>query len=328
MRRREFITLLAGSAAWPVAASAQQAAIIPVIGYLGAGTRASYLFAAAVAFSQGLKQLGYIEGHNVTIEFRYAAGRYDRLPALAAELARWPANVVVAAGGAVSVRAAKSATASIPIVFSMGDDPVKLGLVAGLNRPGGNLTGAYQLSSQLEAKRLEVLNELVPSASVIVVLVNPDFPDNEVQLRDVQAAGRVLGKEILVLKASDENGIDKAFWTLAEQRVSALLVAADTFFLTRREQLAVLAGHHAIPAIYSYREYAEAGGLISYGNSLSETYRVVGEYTGRILKGEKPGDLPVQQAKKVKLVINLKTAKALGINLPITVLGRADEVIE
>ena len=326
MRRREFITLLGGAMAWPLAAYPQQSAM-PVIGFLHSG--AAEAGAPMVApFRQGLKEAGYVEGENVVIEYRWAEGQFDRLPAMAADLVRRQVAVIVAGGGSVTGRAVKAATATIPIVFSMGDDPVKLGFVNSLSVPGGNLTGVSLLTTGLEAKRLELLHEVVPGASVVGLLVNSDFPDVETQLKDVLAAARELGLQITVLNASSERDIDTVFATLVQQRVGALLVASSPLFMGRREQLVALASRNAIPAIFEWPEFVSLGGLMSYGTNLADVYRQVGVYAGRILKGAKPADLPVQQLVKVELVINLKTAKALGLTLPLPLIGRADRVIE
>ena len=275
-----------------------------------------------------LKEAGYVEGQNVAIEYRWAEGQYDRLPAMAADLVRRQVAVIVAGGGAVTAQAARAATTTIPIVFSIGDDPVKLGFVNNLNLPGGNLTGVSLLTTGLEAKRLEVLHEAVPGASVIGLLVNSNYPDVETQLKDVQEAARRLGLQITVLNASSERDIDTAVATLVQQRVGALHVASSPFFNARREQLVALATRNAIPAIFEWPEFVALGGLMSYGTNLADGYRQVGIYAGKILKGDKPADLPVQQLVKVGLVINLKTAKVLGLNIPNTLIGRADEVIE
>ena len=326
MKRREFITLLGTAATWPVAARAQQPAM-PVIGFLySAAPDAFAPFAAA--FRQGLKEADYVEDRSVKIEYRWADGYYDRLPTLAADLVRRQVAVIVAGGGAVTARAARAATAITPIVFSMGDDPVKLGFVNNLNLPGGNLTGVSLLTTGLEAKRLEVLHEAVPGTSVIGLLVNSNFPDVETQLKDVPAAARVLGLQITVLNANSERDIDTAFATLVQQRVGALLVASSPFFAGRREQLVALATRHTVPAIFEWPEFVKLGGLMSYGTNLADGYRQVGIYTGKILKGAKAAELPVQQQTRVELVINMKTAKSLGLTFPITLLGRADEVIE
>jgi putative ABC transport system substrate-binding protein len=327
MKRREFITLIGGAAVvWPLGARAQQPAM-PVIGFLYSAVPnsvAPYL----AAFRQGLKEAGYIEGQNVTIEYRWAEGQYERLPEIAADLVRHPVALIVAAGGIVTARAAKAATTTIPIVFSVGDDPVKLGLINSLSLPGGNLTGVSILTTGLEAKRLEVLHEAVPGASVIGLLVNSNFPDVETQRKDVLAAAQGLGLQITVLNANSERDIDTAFATLVERRVGALLVASSPFLAGRREQLVALATRHAIPAIFEWPEYVTLGGLMSYGTNLADGYHQVGIYAGKILKGVKPAELPVQQLVKVELVINLKTARALGLTFPLSLLGRAERVIE
>jgi putative ABC transport system substrate-binding protein len=326
IRRREFITLLGGAAAWPLAVGAQQAAM-PVIGFLGGGSPDAFAHVVN-AFRQGLYETGFAEGQNVTIEYRWAEGQYDRLPALVADLIRQKSAVIVATGGDVGVRAAKKAATAIPIVFTSGSDPVAAGFVSSLNRPGGNVTGVSLFVSVLEGKKLELLRELVPMAAVIGFLVNPNNPRADVDTADMQAAARALGKLLLILKADGEHDFDAVFTNLAQQRVDALVVHTEPFFLSRRDHLVELAARHSIPTIYGLREFAAAGGLISYGTKLSDSYRQVGIYTGRILKGEKPADLPVMQPTKFEFVINLKAAKALGLEVPTSLLARADEVIE
>ena len=327
MRRRDFVTVLAGAAAYPLFAGAQQKAM-PVIGYLASGSSLGASVPLLAAFHQGLNETGYVEGQNLAIEYRWAEGHYDRLPALAAELVSGKLEVIVAMGGPSSALAAKSATSTIPIVFTGVSDPVAAGLVASLARPGGNLTGFSPLSLELTPKRLELLTELVPQARVIALLVNPNDPREEGLIRDLQEAARVRGVQLAILKAAAESEIDAAFTTLVQLHADALVVAADPFFNSRREQLLALASRHAVPAIYPWRELAAAGGLISYGTSLTAVFRQVGIYTGRVLKGEKPADLPAQQPTTFELVVNLNTARALGITVPPSILARADEIIE
>jgi putative ABC transport system substrate-binding protein len=324
--RREFITLLGSAAAsWPLAARAQQPAMA-VVGFVGSTSRGS-LPDAVAAFHRGLKETGYVEGQNVAIEYRWADGQYDRLPGLAADLVHRQVAVIAAIDGLPSALAAKAATATIPVVFFTGGDPVQLGLVASLRRPDGNLTGVTSLNVEVGPKRLELLHELVPTASVIVLLVNPTNALTEANTRSLQAAAHALGLQLL-LNASTERDFDAVFARLIQLRAGGLVIAPDAFFISRSEQLAKLALRHAVPAIFQYREFAAAGGLISYGGSRTDAYRQVGVYTGRVLQGAKPSELPVQQVTKVELFLNLKTAKALGIAVPLPLSGRADEVIE
>jgi putative tryptophan/tyrosine transport system substrate-binding protein len=327
MRRREFITLLGGAAAWPITARAQQPAL-PVIGFLSSETPSGYAFRAA-AFRQGLSEAGYVESRNVAIEYRWAEGHYDRLPALAADLVRRQV-AVIAAAGTQSALAAKAATTTIPIVFSTAADPVAEGLVASLARPGGNATGVNNLATELVQKQIEKLHQMVPAATAIAALVNPTNPTlAEPATKEVQAAGRTLGlKMIHIIQASTERDIDAAFATLFRLGAGALVVCPDTFFTSRRDQIAALAIRHAIPVIYHLRELPAAGGLMSYGPSATDGYRRVGIYAARILNGERPGDLPVQRATKFDLVINLTTAKVLGLEVPFYLQQLADEVIE
>jgi len=326
MKRREFITLLGGAAVWPLAGHAQQAAR-PVIGFLNAASPAEWT-RFLTAFRAGLRESGFTEGQNVAIEFRWAEGRYDRLPGLAADLVNRRVTVLVATGGTTSAVAAKAATTTIPTVFSTGGDPVEEGLVASISRPGGNRTGVSLLTTTLAPKRLEILREVVPKASVIGVLLNPNSAGAQPQLEDVEKAARAIDQQMRILHASGERDFETAFAAMAQMRIGALIVGADPFFSSRRDQLVALAARDRIPAIYEWREFAEAGGLMSYGSDLADGYRQGGAYAGRILKGAKPGDLPVVQPTKFDLVINLKTAKALGLEVPWFLQQRADEVIE
>jgi len=326
MRRREFITLIGGAAAWPLAARAQQPAM-PVIGILNGGAAAP-LAKALAAFRNGLAEAGFVEGRNVAIEFRWADGEYSRLPALAAELVERRVALIYAGGTQAAPFAAIAATSTIPIVFSSGSDPLKSGLVTSLRQPGGNVTGAFLLTTDLEEKRLQMLLEVVPAASTIGVLINPTYPEVDRTLKDLQVRAKEMAKQIMVVRASNEADIHEAFATLVKERADALLVASDPFLFAQRKHIIALAARNRLPAIYQWRDFVEDGGLMSYGTTLTETYRTVGGYAGRILKGEKPGDLPVVQSTKVELLINLKTAKALGLAMPTPLLGRADEVIE
>jgi putative ABC transport system substrate-binding protein len=326
MRRREFITFISGAATWPLAARAQQHDG-PVIGFLSSRSpeeSASHLS----AFQQGLKEIGYVEGENVRIQYRWAYAQYDRLPTLASELVAQRVTVIAATGGNVTALAAKAATSIIPIVFIVSIDPVKLGLVTSINRPGGNATGMSIFTSELGAKRLQFLHELVPAPSVIGFLTNPNYEGSAAEVGAAEAAAHDIGRHLLVVSASGDQDIEAVFTTLAQRQVKALVVGADALFVSRREKLVGLAARYSIPAIYDLREFVDAGGLLSYGTSLSDSYRRVGMYVGTILKGAKPDDLPGMQATKVELVINLKTAKMLGLTFPLSLLGRADEVIE
>jgi ABC-type uncharacterized transport system substrate-binding protein len=327
MRRREFITLLGGAAAgWPFAASAQQS-VMPVIGFLSIRSQGDEPH-LLTAFHQGLKEVDYVDGQNVKMEYRWAEGQSGRLPAMAADLVHRDV-AVIAATPTLAALAAKAATTTIPIVFETGADPVKIGLVASLNRPGGNVTGVTQLNNEIAPKRLELLHELIPTATVMALLVNPADPTiAEANSTAVLSAAYGLGLKLHVLNASSERDFDSVFANLIQLRAGGLVIGGGAFFNTRIEQLAALTAHHAVPAIHETREFVTAGGLISYGGGIADAYRLAGIYTGRILKGEKPANLPVQQETKVELYINLKTAKALGITVPLALSGRADEVIE
>ena len=326
MERREFITLFGGAAALPLAARAQQTAI-PVIGFLSSTSHPAwepYL----MAFRQGLDEAGYVEGQNVTIDFRWAGSDYASLPILAADLVRRQVAVIVAVGGSASASAAKVATTTIPIVFSISDDPVSLGLVVSLNRPGGNATGMKELLGEIEGKRLGLLRDVVPTAHLIATLLNPQSPVSAAELKDIQQAAHAVGQQIHVLNASSDHDLDAAFASVVQLGAGALLVGSDPFLNSRRDYLVSLAARASVPAIYEFREYVVAGGLMSYSSNLSNGYRQVGLYAGRILKGEKPQDLPVVQSSKFEFVINLKTAKALGLQIPDKLLALADAVIE
>jgi putative tryptophan/tyrosine transport system substrate-binding protein len=327
MRRREFITLLSGATiAWPLVVRAQQPAM-PAVGILGSVSPGPYSrFIEAI--KQGLREAGYVEGRNVAIEYRWAEGQYDRLSQLATELVDRGVAVIILVGGGPTTAAATAATATIPIVFNTGEDPVKTGAVAALNRPGGNATGVSLLTVAMEAKRLQLLHELVPTAAIVAIIVNPNNPQADQQLQELQAAARMLGIQVEAFKAGTPNEIDTAFANVVQRRAGALHMAGDAFFNTRREQFIVLSARHVLPTVFSLREFPAAGGLMSYGPSLADAYRQQGIYAGRILKGEKPAEMPVQQAVKVELVINLQTAKTLGLSIPLPLLGRADEVIE
>jgi ABC-type uncharacterized transport system substrate-binding protein len=328
MKRREFIALLGGAAAaWPLATRAQQPAM-PVIGFLSNASPDMYARRLR-AFGQGLKEAGFVEGRNIEIEYRWAEGQNSRLPALAAELIRRQVAVIVAAGGTPAAMVAKAATTTIPIVFGVAVDPVETGLVASLHRPGGNLTGVTNLNVEVGPKRLELVHELLPTATIIAVLVNPTSPSiADLFSRAMQQAAQTLGLQLHILHASTDGDFDKVFASVVQVRAGALVISPDVFFNTRSEQLAALSLRHAVPAIYQYHPFAAAGGLMSYGSDETEYYRLVGTYAGRILKGEKPADLPVVQSTKVELIINLKTAEALGLTIPLPLIGRADEVIE
>jgi ABC-type uncharacterized transport system substrate-binding protein len=329
MQRRMFITLVGGAACvlsifWPLAGRAQQ---MPVIGFLSGQSPGAFTQHLA-AFQQGLKQTGYVEGRNVAIEYRWAEGQRDRLPVLAADLVRRQVAVIAATGGLGSAFAAKAATETIPIVFNSAGDPGRAGLVTSLNRPGGNVTGISWFNAELAAKNLALLHELVPGAGSVALLVNPSDPDAGSQPADVQEAARVLGRRLVVLTAGTAGEIDAAFVSLVQQRAAALVVTTNPFYLNRRDQIIALAARHAVPAVYSNRDFTAAGGLMSYGNSLLDAYRRNGIYVGRILKGDKPGDLPVDQSTRFELVVNLETARKLGLDLPLSLQIRLDEAIE
>jgi putative ABC transport system substrate-binding protein len=327
MRRREFIVFVGTAAGWPLAARAEQQSSIPVIGFLNSASPQP--FANYVSgFRVGLKQTGYIDGQNVTIEFRWAEGDYDRLPEMAADLVRRKVAVLASTGGPPSVLAAKAATTTIPIVFTIGTDPIRLGVVTSLSRPGGNITGVNLFAAAMESKRLGLLRALIPGVQLIAVLLNPNRPNYALQVRDVQEPAAAIGQQIRILSASNESDIDAAFATAVQLRAGAMLVSADPFFNSQRDKIIALAARYSIPAVYEWREYALAGGLMSYGTNISDGYRQAGVYAGRILKGEKPADLPVVQSARFELVINLKTAKALGIEVPPNLSAEADEIIE
>jgi putative ABC transport system substrate-binding protein len=327
MRRREFITLLGGAAiVWPLTAHAQQPTM-PTIGFLGSASPDGYAPFVG-GFLRGLKEAGFIDGENVAIAYRWAEGQYDRLPSLAADLVAKRVSVIVATGGLPPSLAAKEATKTIPIVFTLGSDPVKFGLVSSLNRPGGNVTGVSLFAYLLDAKRVELMHELVPSAATIALLANPNSPQADAQFADVEAASRTFGQQVVILKASSDSDIDQAFAALSQRRVSALLVSADPFLLSRRNQIVALVARHNVPAMYEWRQFAEADGLMSYGVDLVDAYRQAGVYVAKILNGAKPADLPILQPTKFEFVINLKTAKKMGLDLPAKLLALADDVIE
>jgi putative ABC transport system substrate-binding protein len=326
MKRRAFITLLGGAAAaWPLAAHAQQSAM-PVVGFLN-GASPDGMGAQVAAFRQGLQQAGYVEGQNVMIEYRWAGAQYDRLPAQAADLVRRQVNVLAATSTPAAL-AAKGATTTIPIVFTTAGDPVQLGLVPALSRPTGNITGVTALDVEIAPKRLQLARELVPAATMMALLVNPTFPPTERMSRELAVAAEKFGLKLHVVHATTESEIDEAFATVAQLQASALVIGTDVFLASRMEQLGTLTLRHALPTVFEYRDFATAGGLISYGGSITDMYRNAGTYVGRILRGEKPANLPVQQATKIELIINLKTARALGVTIPTSLLVRADEVIE
>jgi putative tryptophan/tyrosine transport system substrate-binding protein len=326
MRRREFLgTIGTLAAGWPAVARAQQT--IPVIGFINGGSPTE-LNARAIAFRAGLAERGYVEGQNIAIEYRWGSGRYERLPELALDLVRRGVSAIAATGGMPSVRAAQAATSSIPIIFTMGGDPVSLGLVQSLNRPGGNVTGVTLISGEMVSKRIALLTELLPGVGAVAVLVNATTPVSEAEAARAAVAAQALGLRVMVLRVSSELDFELAFRPLERERVNALLVTTDPVFESRRDRIVALAAHHALPAIYALREYAEAGGLMTYGASINDVYRQAGLYTGRVLKGENPAELPVVQASKYEFVINLRTARALRLQVPATLLATADEVIE
>jgi putative tryptophan/tyrosine transport system substrate-binding protein len=328
VKRREFITLFGGATAWPLVAHAQQP-ILPVVGYLSTGSPEADAAPVLAAFRKGLSEMSFVEGRNVVIEYRWANFRYEQLPAMAAELAQRPVAVIAAIGGTPTGLAAKAATSTVPIVFYLGIDPVKFGLVASLNHPGGNVTGIAALQAELVAKRIEFLHELVPGARVAALLANPNNPYTEPEAREVQDAARSMGLgELQILRASSASEIDAAFRKIPQLHVDTLIVSADLFLLSQRKQIVAAANQYNLPTMYPWREYVSAGGMVSYGPSLSESFRLVGVYTGKILRGAPPAELPVEQTSKVDLVINLKATRAFQVSVPIPVMGRADEVIE
>jgi putative ABC transport system substrate-binding protein len=328
VKRREFIALLGGAAAtWPLAARAQQPTM-PVIGFLNSGSAGSSTDVRTTGFSHGLNETGFVEGRNVAIQYSFAEGHYDRLPAMVADFVNRKVAVLAATGGVQTALAAKPASATIPVVFANGSDPVQFGLVESLSRPGGNMTGVSFFTAPLEAKRLGLLSELVPTARIFGVLINPTNDNAESQLKDIAQVGLTLSRPITTLKASDEHEIEAAFETFAQQRVNALLVGADPYFFGQRDKIVALSARYNLPAIYEWREYAQAGGLASYGTNLMDNYRLAGVYVGHVLKGEKPADLPVMRPTKFEFVINLKTAKALGLDVAPGLLTSADELIE
>jgi putative tryptophan/tyrosine transport system substrate-binding protein len=326
MRRRNFIAALGGAATWPLVTRAQQPAL-PVVGFLGLTSPEEFAPLAA-AFRQGLGETGFVEGQNVAVEYRWARGKYDQLPALASDLAQQRVSVIAALGTPASAIAAKRATTTIPIVFVSGGDPVAIGLVESLNRPGGNTTGVYMLTVALEPKRLELIHEVMPKLAVIGVIADPKSPDTVEQLRELTKAATALGQQIKIIDVSSENEVDAAFAAMAEQRIGAATVTSSPTYFPWRQRFTMLAARYAIPAAYYIRGFVDAGGLMSYGTSFGDAYRLAGVYTGQILKGTKPADLPIQQSVKVELVINMKVAKVLGLAIPLSILGRADEVIE